>query len=98
MRIKRLLTASRSELIEELIVRERPGKIAFRFWQEGGGYDRNLMSGDAVRASIEYIHMNPVRRGLSERASDWAWSSWGQWHGEGSEVPVWMPRVDRDIF
>ena len=26
-------------------------------------------------AMIEYLHMNPVRRGLVERASDWRWSS-----------------------
>ena len=97
-RIKRLLAASQSELCGDLTVRERPGKVAFRFWQEGGGYDRNLTSGDAVRASINYIHMNPVRRGLCERASDWAWSSWGQWHGEVSEVPEWMPRVHRGLL
>ena len=72
-RIKRLLTASRPELCTELTVRERPGKTAFRFWQEGGGYDRNLTGGDAVRASIEYIHANPVRRGLCERPSEWPW-------------------------
>ena len=24
---------------------------------------------------IDYIHANPVRRGLVERASDWEWSS-----------------------
>jgi putative transposase len=24
---------------------------------------------------IDYIHLNPVRRGLVERASDWKWSS-----------------------
>ncbi|TVQ76814.1 MAG: hypothetical protein EA380_08120 [Phycisphaeraceae bacterium] len=97
-RIKRLLAASQSELYGELTVRERPGKAAFRFWQEGGGYDRNLTNGDAVRASIEYIHMNPVRRGLCKRASDWAWSSWGQWHDEASEVPEWMPRVHRGLL
>jgi putative transposase len=24
---------------------------------------------------IDYIHLNPVRRGLVERAMDWRWSS-----------------------
>jgi len=45
------------------------------FWQRGGGYDRNLRSGDDIREKIAYIHTNPVRRGLVERAEDWAWSS-----------------------
>jgi putative transposase len=98
LRIKRQLAASESALLNDLTVRERPGKTAFRFWQEGGGYDRNLTSGDAVRASIEYIHMNPVRRGLCERPSDWAWSSWRQWHDPATDLPEWMPRVNRGLL
>ena len=97
-RIKRLLAGSSPDACRELTIRERPGKSVFRFWQEGGGYDRNLTSGDAIRASIEYIHANPVRRGLCVRASDWAWSSWRQWHDEPAEVPEWMPRVDRRLL
>lgn len=31
----RIKPASQSELIGDLTVRERPGKVAFRFWQEG---------------------------------------------------------------
>ena len=38
----------------------------YRFWQTGGGYDRNLLSPDAVREKIQYIHDNPVRRGLAQ--------------------------------
>ena len=58
-----------------LTVRERPGKTAFRFWQEGPGYDRNLRTPAAVAAAIDYIHANPVRRGLVGRPTDWRWSS-----------------------
>lgn len=46
----------------------------YRFWQAGGGYDRNLWSPPAVWSSIEYIHMNPVKRGLCESPCDWLWS------------------------
>ena len=46
-----------------------------RFWQPGGGYDRNLTSAEAIWSAIEYIHENPVRRGLVETATDWLWSS-----------------------
>lgn len=45
------------------------------FWQRGGGYDRNVRGEDALREKIGYIHANPVRRGLVERAEDWVWSS-----------------------
>ena len=50
-----------------------------RFWQPGGGYDRNITSTEALRAVIDYIHANPVRRGLVARAEDWEWSS-ARWY------------------
>jgi len=50
-------------------------RVRHRFWQPGGGYDRNITSAEALRAMIEYIHANPVRRGLVARAEDWEWSS-----------------------
>ena len=30
---------------------------------------------------LEYIHSNPVRRGLVEDARDWPWSSYPSYHG-----------------
>ncbi len=30
---------------------------------------------------IDYVHMNPVRRGLVARATDWRWSSAGWFEG-----------------
>lgn len=59
--IKELLIQNKSSLLEQLTVRERPGKCCFRFWQEGPGYDRNIFSSDALDASIDYIHTNPVK-------------------------------------
>jgi putative transposase len=46
-----------------------------RFWQPGGGYDRNISEERTLEWMIDYIHHNPVRRGLCERAIDWEWSS-----------------------
>jgi len=74
-RIKQILIDSGSRLLHDLTIRQRPGVTTFRFWQEGSGYDRNLHSAAAIEAAIEYIHMNPVRRGLCERAINWRWSS-----------------------
>ena len=73
--IKAILTENRSRLLDQLTVRERPGKYCFRFWQEGAGYDRNIYSNDVILHSIDYIHENPVRRGLCRQAVDWKWSS-----------------------
>jgi len=51
------------------------GSVTHRFWQRGGGYDENLFSPDKIWQKIDYIHENPVRRGLCESPTDWAWSS-----------------------
>ncbi len=50
-----------------------------RFWQTGGGYDRNLFDPQEVREKIAYMHDNPVRRGLSATALDYPWSS-ARWY------------------
>ena len=73
--IKKILQQNESRLLTELTVRERPGKFCFRFWQEGGGYDRNLYEPSTIEASLNYIHMNPVRKRLCEKTVDWKWSS-----------------------
>ena len=73
--MKAILLETHSSLINRLTVQERPGKTCFRFWQEGPGYDRNLTKPSTIEAAIDYIHQNPVRRGLVKRATDWKWSS-----------------------
>jgi putative transposase len=55
-----MLIAERSSLVTKLTVMERPGKPAFRFWQEGAGYYRNLRSERTLLNSIDYLHNNPV--------------------------------------
>ena len=55
---------------------QRPdGHVVYRFWQRGGGFDRNLWTAGAVWEMIDYIHMNPVRAELCARPQDWRWSS-----------------------
>ena len=73
--IRELLVENNSPLVQQLTVQERPGKFCFRFWQEGPGFDRNLFSPAAIASSIDYIHMNPVKRGLCQSAVDFKWSS-----------------------
>ena len=74
-RIKQLLQENESPLLQKLTIRERPGKMTFRYWQEGPGYDRNFDNEKSVRAVIDYLHLNPVRRGLCRNVLDWRWSS-----------------------
>jgi putative transposase len=61
--------------LDKLVVARPSGRAEHRFWQQGGGYDRNIIDPKAALAVIDYLHANPVRRGLVARATDWPWSS-----------------------
>jgi len=50
-----------------------------RFWQTGSGHDENVSEPVSLHALIEYVHLNPVRRGLVKRPEDWPWSSARDW-------------------
>jgi putative transposase len=63
--------------------RQPDGTETFCFWQRGGGYDRNLWESRYIWSMIDYIHLNPVRRGLCERPEDWVWSSARAYSGRG---------------
>ncbi len=58
-----------------------------RLWQEASGgtprsfwqprfYDFNVWSGKKMIEKLNYMHMNPVKRGLVADAKLWAWSSY----------------------
>ena len=40
------------------------------------GYDFNVVREDKVVEKLEYMHGNPVRRGLVDRPEQWRWSSY----------------------
>ena len=69
------------------------GKSIRRFWQAGGGFDRNISDPDQIRNTIEYMHGNPVRRGLVDKPTDWRWSSVHCWE-DGSDMPLKIDRPD----
>ena len=77
--VKEILLKTGAPLLDRLTVRERPGKISFRFWQEGPGYDRNLNTPESIQSSLDYIHSNPLKRGLCRKVVDWKWSS-ARWY------------------
>jgi putative transposase len=68
------------------------GRRVFRFWQRGGGYDRNLRSVADIHEKIDYVHNNPVRRALVDKASVWPWSSAHAWE-TGEDKPIAIDRA-----
>ncbi len=92
-RVKKRMLEEGDPLIERLMVLERPGKRVFRFWQEGPGYDRNLSSDTNMLTAVDYIHLNPVRRGLVARAVDWKWSSARWYVSDGKDLDPDLPTI-----
>jgi putative transposase len=87
------LRKTSSEWLERVSVPEGR-RVRHRFWQPGGGYDRNVTATETLRFMIDYIHNNPVRRGLVARPEDYLWSS-ARWFA--GERPVAL-EMDRSVF
>jgi len=60
-----------------------------RFWQPGGGYDRNIDYAATAWSVVDYIHNNPVRKELASCPTDWVWSS-ARWYAglDGVVLPM----------
>jgi putative transposase len=59
-----------------------------RFWQPRF-YDFNVYSAKKKREKINYMHSNPVRRGLVTNPGEWVWSSFLFYErGAGGLVPI----------
>jgi putative transposase len=80
--------------LKQISVREGT-RLRHRFWQPGGGYDRNVSGAKALYSMIDYIHNNPVRRGLVNYAEDWEWSS-ARWHLGMRPVKIEMDQISFD--
>jgi REP element-mobilizing transposase RayT len=43
---------------------------------------------DAVVVKLNYMHYNPVKRGLVAAPEEWIWSSYSHYHGLGCIIPI----------
>ena len=88
------LKKNNPDRLQKMLDLQPSGEKSFRFWQRGGGYDRNIFSADEAHEKIQYIHANPVRAGLVESPDKWKWSSFQAWETDiDSPIPI-----DRDSF
>jgi putative transposase len=86
------LETNHPEFLAQLTVHNR-NRTYRRFWQAGPGQDRNVIDPSAAHQILEYIHNNPVCRGLVATSEQWSWSSAADWAGR-DDVPL---RVDKTI-
>jgi len=79
--------------LEKLTVRNKT-RTYRRFWLPGSGYNENVTDVERVMEIIEYIHNNPVRKGLCVKPEDYYWSSAKAWLlGIDDPIPI-----DRNIW
>ena len=93
--IQHLLAHAR-DWLPRITVREGK-RVRRRFWQSGGGYDRNGVEISSVHTMVEYIHANPVRRGLVAHPEHWEWSS-ARWYAGVRPVPIEMDATLPALF
>ena len=66
----------------------------YRFWQKGGGYDRNIIKENTLTHAVRYIHNNPVRKDLVDEPGKWYYSSYNCWFN-GVDEPI---RIDKETW
>jgi putative transposase len=81
--------------MQRLKVVRPSGEAEYRFWEQGGGYDRNIIEPATAWNAVDYIHHNPVRRGLARSITDWPWSS-ARWYKGLSDVLLPMDGTPPD--
>jgi hypothetical protein len=62
------------------LARRQSGELS-----QGRFFDRALRTVKEYHETVEYINLNPVRRGLVKRAEDWKWSSEREYAGISGE-------------
>jgi REP element-mobilizing transposase RayT len=79
-------------ILKQLAVSKKRHKLnqEFQVWQEGF-HPEAILSESMLRDKIEYIHLNPVRRGYVENPEHWRYSSAGQYLARPGLVSIEMP-------
>jgi len=83
-RVSRILRGKKRRASGQLALRF-PDDLADyrRFWQRRY-FDFNVYREKKLREKLDYMHANPVKRGLVSHPREWPWSSWSFYErGEG---------------
>ncbi len=73
------------EMIDHLHV-TRSGRESIAFWQRRY-YDFNVFTKKKLSEKLDYMHYNPVKKGLCATPEDWLWGS-ARWYLLGKSVGV----------
>ena len=77
-------------LLELLAFFKKPHKTDahYQFWEEGS-HPQLLQNEEMLRQKLDYIHLNPVKRGYVDDAMHWRYSSARNYGGQEWLIPVY---------
>jgi len=59
----------------------------YQLWQEGS-HPQMIQNDEMMRQKLDYIHLNPVKRGFVDDPADWRYSSARNYAGQEGVIPV----------
>ncbi|MEH6798528.1 MAG: transposase [Halopseudomonas sabulinigri] len=59
----------------------------YQFWQEGS-HAELVFSAEVMRQKLDYIHLNPVKRGYVDRPEHWRYSSARNYEGQPGLIEI----------
>ena len=77
---REMRTRRRKRVVGQFAFQFAPEDSLPQFWQKRF-YDFNVWSHKKKMEKLEYMHMNPVKRGLVASPGDWIWSSYSWYEG-----------------
>ncbi len=90
---RRIIDLLRTHRAEALLKRMRltskamRGDREYQFWQEGS-HPQVIDGTTMLRQKLDYIHLNPVKRGYVDKPEHWRWSSARNYAGDKGSVEV----------
>ena len=76
-----------SQVLKQNVARELKCARQQKFW-ETRFYDFNVHSAFKLREKLNYMHLNPVKRGLVSHPAGWPWSSFLNYEGKPGLLPI----------
>ena len=81
---QKLRKRKRSVCGAQLILPLEPTREPLRAFWQARFYDFNVYTNGKKAEKLNYMHANPVVRGLVKHPEDWRWSSWASYAGKDS--------------
>jgi putative transposase len=82
-------STQRQIILDQLMINklEHKRNRVYQFWQEGS-HPQRISTQEMLQQKIDYIHMNPVKRGYVDSPEHWRYSSARDYLGQPGLLPI----------